>query len=417
MKLPVQFPLLAFLCLLSFRSIGQSGNDQQLGLPGDNLNLYAVIKLFQESPTLEGFEKSLNNESLKINNLDLNGDNQIDYILVDDNVTGTIHNIVLKVAVSKDQFQNVAVIAVQKDETGNVQMQLIGDEDLYGKDYIVEPNYEKTPGETPNIGYTGNTVIAEHVPVIIKRITPLQVAAWPVIEFIFVSSYTSWYSPWRWGYYPTYWRPWKPFYWHYYYGYHYHWDYYYYGHYRRSPSYRVPGWRNTYYSASFRQRSLIVQTRLNKGNYKQTYSKPRMAKSGAATFKKNFPKAPSVNAKLPSFDKTGKPVISRPVNPGNTRPAVTKPVAKPVFPITRPVIKPVQPVTRPVFTKPVQPITRPVTKPVQPVTRPVITKPVLPVTRPIIKPVQSVIRPVTRPEQPSLRQAQPSIRPVAGPLK
>ena len=33
-------------------------NDDKLDLPGDNLNLYAVLKLFQASETLEGFEKN-----------------------------------------------------------------------------------------------------------------------------------------------------------------------------------------------------------------------------------------------------------------------------------------------------------------------------------------------------------------------
>ena len=37
-------------------------DEDRLGLPGDNLNLYAVMKLFQESETLEGFERSLNDE-------------------------------------------------------------------------------------------------------------------------------------------------------------------------------------------------------------------------------------------------------------------------------------------------------------------------------------------------------------------
>ena len=43
-----------------------------LGLPGDNLNLYAVLDLFQKSETFEIFEKKLNEEDSKINNLDLN---------------------------------------------------------------------------------------------------------------------------------------------------------------------------------------------------------------------------------------------------------------------------------------------------------------------------------------------------------
>ena len=57
---------------------------EYLGLPGDNLNLYAVMNLFQESETLEAFERSLNDENSRINNLDLNGDNMVDYITVSD---------------------------------------------------------------------------------------------------------------------------------------------------------------------------------------------------------------------------------------------------------------------------------------------------------------------------------------------
>jgi hypothetical protein len=49
--------------------------EEYLGLPGDNLNLYAVMDLFQKSETLEGFERDLNAENTRINNLDLNGDN------------------------------------------------------------------------------------------------------------------------------------------------------------------------------------------------------------------------------------------------------------------------------------------------------------------------------------------------------
>src|SRR5660398_131237 len=74
--------------------------EEYLGLPGDNLNLYAVMKLFQESATLEVFEGDLNDEKSKINNLDLNGDNLVDYITVTDYVEGTAHTIVLRTAVS-----------------------------------------------------------------------------------------------------------------------------------------------------------------------------------------------------------------------------------------------------------------------------------------------------------------------------
>ena len=51
--------------------------EEYLGLPGDNLNLYAVMNLFQESETLEAFERSLNEENSRINNLDLNNDGRV----------------------------------------------------------------------------------------------------------------------------------------------------------------------------------------------------------------------------------------------------------------------------------------------------------------------------------------------------
>ena len=54
-----------------------------LGLPGDNLDLFAVLDLFQKSKTIEDFEKELNLEKNGINNLDLNLDKKVDFIKVD----------------------------------------------------------------------------------------------------------------------------------------------------------------------------------------------------------------------------------------------------------------------------------------------------------------------------------------------
>lgn len=111
------FLLCAFLGLWMLNFAQTSATDK-LDLPGDNLNLYAVLKIFQESETLEGFEKKLNDESNHINNLDLNGDNKTDYIEVVDKADGDLHNIALRVAVNKDQQQDVAVIMVQKNKDG-----------------------------------------------------------------------------------------------------------------------------------------------------------------------------------------------------------------------------------------------------------------------------------------------------------
>ena len=63
------------MCLLSQPVLSQNESDTaSLGLAGDNLDLYAVLTLFQKSKTIEDFEKSLNDQTTKINNLDLDLD-------------------------------------------------------------------------------------------------------------------------------------------------------------------------------------------------------------------------------------------------------------------------------------------------------------------------------------------------------
>ncbi|MFN2337336.1 MAG: hypothetical protein ABR560_10245, partial [Bacteroidales bacterium] len=91
----------------------------------------------QESETLEAFEKNINDENSRINNLDLNGDNMVDYITVTDYVDGDVHTIVLRTALSRNEYQDLAVFTVEKLRNGAVQIQLIGDEALYGRNYIV----------------------------------------------------------------------------------------------------------------------------------------------------------------------------------------------------------------------------------------------------------------------------------------
>lgn len=404
--------------LFGIKATAQSGQEK-LDLPGDNLNLYSVLKLFQESETLEGFEKNLNDEGSRINNLDLNGDNKIDYIRVVDKQEGTIHNITLKVAVSKDESQDVAVFVVKKEPDGKVQIQVIGDEDLYGKDYIIEPNAQGTP----NPGYAGNANQNASIPEDNAPVT--EISSWPLVSYMFVPTYMSWESPWYWDNYPSYWQPWRPFYWHYYYGYHYNWNNYYNSHYRRWHNYRVPGWRDQYYGGGLRSRSDFVQTRYTNGDFQRTYTKPALANKGVEAFRREHPQVRTMNEQLPSFDNTGRPVIMRPAaaTPVAKEPAITRPVNEPVT--TKPVATETI-TTRPLATKPV--ITRhdtketipltpgpanpagskfPVTKPVA--STPIITNP--PVTRPVVREPVNVSPPATRPV--NINPPSPVTRPVS----
>lgn len=258
--------------------VAQNVQEEYLGLPGDNLNLYAVMRLFQESKTLEDFERSLNDENSNINNLDLNGDNLVDYIRVIDYVDGNVHNIVLQDAVDNTQTQDVAVFTVQRSNNGQVQIQLTGDEALYGKDYIIEPRYaDGTAGETPNPGYTGGTNVT------VVTTSPVIIARWPIIRFMYRPSYVAWHSRWYWGYYPSYWHPWQPFSWNYYYGYQYNWYRDYYRDYRRLNYHRYPRWNEFYYT-SRRSHSSYVSNRIQSGSYKSTYSHPEQRREGEAMY-------------------------------------------------------------------------------------------------------------------------------------
>ncbi len=172
-----------------------------LGLPGDNLDLYAVLDLFQKSKTIEEFEKSLNLEKTGINNLDLNLDNKVDFIKVVTKQDKDDFTFVLQVAVTEKETQDVAVIMVSKDEDKKITMQIIGDVDLYGKGYIVEPKTTPTPSVTANPAYTGADPVTVNVP---ASTTVVVVESAPVVQYVYSPAYVPYYPPYSYGYYPPY---------------------------------------------------------------------------------------------------------------------------------------------------------------------------------------------------------------------
>jgi len=273
--------ILAAMVAVGTALMAQDYPDEYLGLPGDNFNLYAVMNLFQQSETIEGFERSLNDEKSRINNLDLNNDNLIDYVKAIDYVDGNVHTIVLQAQLDRNDNQDVAVFTVQKIRDGSVQIQLIGDEALYGRNYIVEPIY----AETPNPGYTGRS---NRQNVTVVRTTYVEVATWPLVRYIYLPDYRIWRSSWYWGYYPSYWNPWRPYYWHYYYGYHYNWYPTYYSHFHRYDRPRYDRWNDFYYRDK-RVYSRNVTININDGRYKTTYSRPESRTEGEALYAKVHP--------------------------------------------------------------------------------------------------------------------------------
>jgi hypothetical protein len=315
MKFAFPFIFVAIFIVAGSSARAQS-EIEKLSLPGDNLNLYAVMKLFKDSKTLDDFERSLNTQKGLINNLDLDGNNSVDYIRVTDKVSRNIHTITLDVIVNEHEDQDVAVFFLEKRENGQLLIQLVGDEDLYGKDFIIEP-VDQTFKEKPDPSLSGIKSTAPP-----QSSLPNAIAAWPLVKAIFAPSYAIWRSPWRWNYYPSHWKPWQPQYWHYYYGYHSHLWYYYSKYFRKWGHFRNPAWYAYYYGGNFRSRSITVRTKQARGDYKATYSQPASVKEGSAFFLKQHPRT--------SPPKTATKPVSTPASTRGTK-AVKKatPLKKP----------------------------------------------------------------------------------------
>ena len=191
--------LVALLFILGMAA-GFAQTDTDSDLPehtGDNFSLEGALALFKKSNSLEDFEKMINEENNNVNNLDLNNDDETDYIVVQDIQDKDTHVIVLSAYLGENDKQDIATIGIEKTGDEEAVLQIEGDTDLYAENTIVEPtdNTEKGSGH-----------VAQTNPALVV----VNVWSWSVVRYIYAPSYVVWVSPYRWRKYPSYWRPWKP---------------------------------------------------------------------------------------------------------------------------------------------------------------------------------------------------------------
>jgi hypothetical protein len=234
------------------------------GLPGDNFSLQGALEMFKTAKSLEEFEKMLNQENNNVNNLDLNEDGKIDYVRVVDNFKNNAHAVVLQVPVNKTEFQDVAVIEIEKQGLDKVSVQIVGDQDIYGENVFFEPNNENQVGQGSSKGgpscsyYTANMWF--------------NAWYWPCIRFMYAPSYVVWVSPWYWDYYPNWWSPWGPYSWRNYYRHCYHYHHHYYRSYHHYGNNAYNAYKSHRRSSSYvenRHRSSLVNYRAQNGNYRR----------------------------------------------------------------------------------------------------------------------------------------------------
>ena len=159
----------------------------------ENLDLKTVATLFGQSKDLEEFEKQLNDPKSALSNLDLNGDGDVDYLRVVETADGRRHLVVIQAVLAKDIYQDVASIYVEKDDNEQVTIQVIGDEYIYGTNYIIEPVYIYRP---------------------------------VIYDWFWGPHWVAWHSPYYWDYWPGWWHPYHciayHLYWDHCYAYHHH---------------------------------------------------------------------------------------------------------------------------------------------------------------------------------------------------
>jgi len=196
-------PMKKLLFSLTITALGIAPLSAQVadstGLPGDNFDLQGVLELFKNSESLEAFEKALNSESNEVNNLDVDEDGQVDYVKVIDHTDSGSHAITLQVDVNDKESQDIAVIEIDKTGDETAELQIVGDEEMYGKDYIIEPEEETANSQD------GKFTSGFAPPVVI-----VNVWGWRPIRHIYSPTYVVWVSPWRYRVYPPYFKPWRP---------------------------------------------------------------------------------------------------------------------------------------------------------------------------------------------------------------
>ncbi len=141
---------------------------------GDNLDLQALGELVRSSTTAQEVENKLNTTG-SINNLDLDGDGNVDYIKVTEYGNGDTKGFSFTVDLPNGEKQELATIDIQKNANG-AAMNIQGNQQVYGNGAYYQSHY---------------------------NLSDLM-----IMHYLF-SYHSPYYSPYRYGYYPSYYHSYR----------------------------------------------------------------------------------------------------------------------------------------------------------------------------------------------------------------
>jgi hypothetical protein len=208
--------LITITILMSTAAVAQDEESAPATEAGESLDLSAVLQAFSEAENVEDFEKRLNDPDQGIVNLDLNEDDEVDYVGVFEEVDGNVRVMILRVPLSEDQNQDVASVELEK--TGeDVTAQVVGDPEIYGEGYIIEPDiseaalFEVPKAEPLELASSdGQFVWPEQELPPAWESAAVVVRSWGVVRVVFAPGYKPWRSPYRWKRYPSRYRARRP---------------------------------------------------------------------------------------------------------------------------------------------------------------------------------------------------------------
>jgi len=147
------------------------------GLTADELDLQAVGEIVRNCKNAEVIEQKINDESVGVNNVDLDKDGNIDYLNVQEYGSGNNIGFSISAGQGENLTELTSIDITINRATGQADMHISGNPDIYGEGYGYHSNYNSS-----------NMLL---------------------MAYLMRPHRPYYHSPYYHGYYPTYYRPYR----------------------------------------------------------------------------------------------------------------------------------------------------------------------------------------------------------------
>jgi len=176
----------------------------------EDFNIYDLATVAEAVSNFEELEEALNDSSSHINNVDINGDGEVDYLKITEHQDGNAHTALISAIVGENELQTIVSIEMERISSTEASLQLVGEESFYGEEIILEPEggkvdiSEEGAQEKQELPYEDN-LRGPAAPIYYYAPPAVHVT---IVYGVYRPAYVLWVSPVAWGVYPAWYRPW-----------------------------------------------------------------------------------------------------------------------------------------------------------------------------------------------------------------